>query len=172
MPALCATEGRGSFSFLPRTGTSNQLNVTGSGSVAAFEGLGDNGLVSETTLLVLKQRAKRAGQLVQLSVILAKPLSADFAATRFIQLYLNAHRVDGLQPGVYRFWPECAEVEQVQVKRRPPPYSTPQHVPGKGTRNGDSTNAVACRTCDYSSGKALKASMTTSRTLSTQRFRG
>jgi hypothetical protein len=28
---------------------------------------------------------------------------------------LYAHRVDGLQPGVYRFWPECAELEQVQA---------------------------------------------------------
>jgi SagB-type dehydrogenase family enzyme len=61
---------------------------------------------------------KPSMSLAQLSAILAataKPLSADFAATRFIQLYLYAHRVDGLQPGVYRFWPECAELEQVQA---------------------------------------------------------
>jgi SagB-type dehydrogenase family enzyme len=53
----------------------------------------------------------------ELSAILTKayrPLSADFAGTRFIQLYLYAHRVDGLQPGVYEFWPECAELEQVK----------------------------------------------------------
>jgi SagB-type dehydrogenase family enzyme len=40
--------------------------------------------------------------------------SGDFAGTRFIRLYLYAHRVDGLRPGVYRFWPECAELEQVK----------------------------------------------------------
>ena len=61
---------------------------------------------------------KPSMSLAQLSAIFAataKPLSADFAATRFIQLYLYAHRVDGLQPGVYRFWPEWAELEQVQA---------------------------------------------------------
>jgi SagB-type dehydrogenase family enzyme len=47
----------------------------------------------------------------ELSTILAvaaQPLAADFAGTRFIQLYLYAHRVDGLLPGVYRFWPSCS----------------------------------------------------------------
>jgi len=54
--------------------------------------------------------------LAQLSVILAvtaQPFFADFAGTRFIRLYLYAHRVDGLQPGVYRFWQERAELEQI-----------------------------------------------------------
>ena len=53
----------------------------------------------------------------ELSTILAvaaQPLAADFAGTRFIQLYLYAHRVGGLLPGVYRFWPECAELQRVQ----------------------------------------------------------
>jgi SagB-type dehydrogenase family enzyme len=60
---------------------------------------------------------KRLMSLAELSAILAiaaQPLSADFAGTRFIQLYLYAHRVDGLQPGVYRFWPEGAELEQTK----------------------------------------------------------
>ena len=55
--------------------------------------------------------------LTQLSAILAaatRPFSADFAGARFIQLYLYVHRVDGLQPGVYRFWPEHAELEQIR----------------------------------------------------------
>lgn len=55
--------------------------------------------------------------LAELSAILsstAEPLSADFAGTSFIQLYLYAHRVDGVPPGVYKFWPERAELEQVQ----------------------------------------------------------
>jgi SagB-type dehydrogenase family enzyme len=54
--------------------------------------------------------------LTQLSAILAvatQPLFADFAGARFIQLYLYAHRVGGLQPGVYRLWPERAELEQI-----------------------------------------------------------
>jgi SagB-type dehydrogenase family enzyme len=53
----------------------------------------------------------------QLSAILAvtaQPLFADFASTRFIQLYLYAHHVDGLQPGVYRFWQERAELEKIR----------------------------------------------------------
>jgi SagB-type dehydrogenase family enzyme len=55
--------------------------------------------------------------LTQLSATLAaasRPLSADFAGARLIQLYLYSHRVDGLQPGVYRFWPEPAELEQIR----------------------------------------------------------
>jgi SagB-type dehydrogenase family enzyme len=32
----------------------------------------------------------------------------------FIQLYLYAHRVDGLEPGVYRLWRERAELELVK----------------------------------------------------------
>jgi len=57
-------------------------------------------------------------QLAELSAILActaQPLSADFANTRFIQLYLYVHRVNELQPGVYRFWPQHAELEQVKT---------------------------------------------------------
>src|SRR5436305_1111418 len=41
----------------------------------------------------------------QLSTMLAlatRPFSADFVRTRFIQLYVYFHRVDGLQAGVYR----------------------------------------------------------------------
>ena len=60
---------------------------------------------------------KRSMSLAELSAILAvtaQPLSADFAGTRFIQLYLYAHRVDGLLPGIYKFWWECAELEQVK----------------------------------------------------------
>jgi SagB-type dehydrogenase family enzyme len=55
--------------------------------------------------------------LAELSAILActvPPLSADFTGASFIQMYLFAHRVDGLQPGIYRFWPEHAELEQVK----------------------------------------------------------
>jgi SagB-type dehydrogenase family enzyme len=55
--------------------------------------------------------------LAQLSAILAvttPPLCADFAGERFVQIYLYVHRVEGLQPGVYRFWPEHTELEPVK----------------------------------------------------------
>jgi SagB-type dehydrogenase family enzyme len=54
----------------------------------------------------------RSISLAQLSAVLAAasmPLVADFAGARFIQLYLYVHRVDGLEPGVYRFWPKDSE---------------------------------------------------------------
>jgi SagB-type dehydrogenase family enzyme len=55
--------------------------------------------------------------LTQLSAILAvasRPFFADFAGAPFVQLYLYAHRVEGLKPGVYRQWPESAELEQIK----------------------------------------------------------
>jgi SagB-type dehydrogenase family enzyme len=63
------------------------------------------------------QGGKQSMSLAQLSAVLAatgEPLSADFAGTRFIQLVLYAHRVVGLQPGIYRFLPERAELEQIK----------------------------------------------------------
>jgi SagB-type dehydrogenase family enzyme len=53
----------------------------------------------------------------QLSAILtavSQPLLADFETARFIQLYLYIHRIDGLDPGVYRYWPESAELECIR----------------------------------------------------------
>jgi SagB-type dehydrogenase family enzyme len=82
---------------------------------------------------------KRSMSLAELSAILAiaaQPLSADFAGTRFIQLYLYAHRVDGLQPGVYRFWSECAELEKVR--------SGDQRVAAAGLSLGQDLAGNAC----------------------------
>ncbi|MGB6691358.1 MAG: SagB/ThcOx family dehydrogenase [Terracidiphilus sp.] len=59
---------------------------------------------------------KRSMSFAELSAILAcaaQPLLADFAGMGCIQLYLYVHRVDGFEPGVYRFWPERAELEQM-----------------------------------------------------------
>jgi len=42
-----------------------------------------------------------------------EPLFADFATARFVHLYLYVHRVEGLSPGVYRYWPEHSELEKV-----------------------------------------------------------
>jgi SagB-type dehydrogenase family enzyme len=78
-------------------------------------------------------------QLAELSAILActaQPLSADFANTRFIQLYLYVHRVDELQPGVYRFWPQHAELEQVK--------SDDQRVTAAALSLGQSLAGNAC----------------------------
>lgn len=41
-------------------------------------------------------------------------LFADFATGRFVHLYLYVHRVEGLVPGVYRYWPEHAELEKIR----------------------------------------------------------
>jgi SagB-type dehydrogenase family enzyme len=84
---------------------------------------------------------KRSMSLAELSAILviaALPLSADFAGTRFIQLHLYAHRVDGLQPGVYRFWSERAELEQTK--------SGDQRVAAAGLSLGQDLAGNACVT--------------------------
>ncbi|MGA7314398.1 MAG: SagB/ThcOx family dehydrogenase [Silvibacterium sp.] len=82
---------------------------------------------------------KRSISLADLSAILAiaaQPLSADFACTRLIQLYLYVHRVDGLPPGVYRFWSECAELEKVR--------SGNQRVAAAGLSLGQDLAGNAC----------------------------
>ncbi len=84
---------------------------------------------------------KRSMSLEELSAMLAipaRPLSADFAGTRLIQLYLYAHRVDGLQPGVYRFWSECGELEKIK--------SGDQRVAAAGLSLGQNLAGNACVT--------------------------
>ena len=51
----------------------------------------------------------RSISLPQLSALLAAPLLS------YIQQYLYVHRVDGLEPGVYRFWPQHAELQLVKA---------------------------------------------------------
>jgi SagB-type dehydrogenase family enzyme len=77
--------------------------------------------------------------LTQLSAILAaatRALSADFASAHFIQLYLYVHRVDGLQSGVYRLWPEPGELEQIK--------SGDQRVVAAGLSLGQELAGNAC----------------------------
>lgn len=77
--------------------------------------------------------------LSQLSAILAvtdQPFSADFADARFVQLYLYAHRVEGLLPGVYRYWPEHAGLEQIR--------SGDQRVAAAGLSLGQDLAGNAC----------------------------
>jgi SagB-type dehydrogenase family enzyme len=84
---------------------------------------------------------KQSMSLAELSAILAvtvQPLLADFVGTRFIRLYLYAHRVDGLQPGVYKFWPGRAELEQTK--------SGDQRVAAAGLSLGQNIAGNACVT--------------------------
>jgi SagB-type dehydrogenase family enzyme len=77
--------------------------------------------------------------LPQLSAILAaatQPLSADFAGSHFVQLYLYAHRVDDLQPGVYRYWPQRSQLEQIR--------SGDQRVAAAGLSLGQDLAGNAC----------------------------
>ncbi|MGA2877804.1 MAG: SagB/ThcOx family dehydrogenase [Bryobacteraceae bacterium] len=77
--------------------------------------------------------------LTQLAAILdaaSRPLIADFAAVRFIQLYLYAHRVSGLEPGLYRHWPERTELEIVK--------SGDQRVAAAGLSLGQDLAGNAC----------------------------
>jgi SagB-type dehydrogenase family enzyme len=82
---------------------------------SSTRGFGDVARMRRSALDFLGGRQSMS--LTQLSAILtgtAQPLSADFADRHFIQLYLYAHRVFGLQPGIYRFWPDRTELEQLK----------------------------------------------------------
>jgi SagB-type dehydrogenase family enzyme len=75
----------------------------------------------------------------QLSAILAATdgsYPTDFAATRFVQLWLYVHRVDGLEPGVYRYWPKHGELERVR--------SGDQRVAAAGLSLGQDLAGNAC----------------------------
>jgi SagB-type dehydrogenase family enzyme len=77
--------------------------------------------------------------LAQLSAILhstVQPFFADFSASQFVYLYLYAHRVDGLEPGVYRLWPERGELEQIA--------SGDQRVAAAGLSLGQDLAGNAC----------------------------
>lgn len=43
-----------------------------------------------------------------------RPFYADFGDSQFVKLYLYAHRVKGVAPGVYRHWPKRGELEQLR----------------------------------------------------------
>jgi SagB-type dehydrogenase family enzyme len=55
--------------------------------------------------------------LPQLSAVLrtvSPAFSADFAPTRFVSLYLYVHQVEELSAGVYRYWPQTAQLERIK----------------------------------------------------------
>lgn len=123
-----------SYPLIDRIHAATKLSVSECNSISADEaassGYGEIELLapaSSTRTFGEVARSRRSAldfrgglqsmSLAQLSTILAvtaQPLFADFAGTRYIQLYLYAHRVDGLQPGVYRFWQDRAELEQIR----------------------------------------------------------
>jgi SagB-type dehydrogenase family enzyme len=81
----------------------------------------------------------RSMPLAQLSAIVGaatRRSSADFAETRYVQLYLYAHRVQGLEPGVYRHWPEPNELELLK--------SGDQRVMAAGLSLGQELAGNAC----------------------------
>jgi len=61
-------------------------------------------------------RSISSSHLAALLAATNEPLFADFADARFVQLYLYAHRVDGVEPGVYRFWPDRAEPDRAELE--------------------------------------------------------
>jgi len=95
------TPGRGEISLPPRVSTSRSFGdvVRGRRSALDFRGGGESISFSQlaTVLSAAQQR-----------------VFADFATARFVRLYLYVHRVEGLTPGVYRYWPEQAELEKIK----------------------------------------------------------
>ena len=89
---------------------------------SSFPGQRPPGSPSETWFAARRSALDFVGgtqsiSLPQLSAILTAataPLAADFGGAHFVQLYLYAHRVDGLEPGVYRLWRERAELERIK----------------------------------------------------------
>ena len=66
----------------------------------------------------------------------AHAILCHFAKPDFVQLYLYVHRVDGLDPGVYRYWPERGELELIK--------SGDQRVAAAGLSLGQDLAGNAC----------------------------
>jgi SagB-type dehydrogenase family enzyme len=94
--------GRGEISLPPRLSTNRNFGDVVRTRRSALDFKGGDASIS----------------LSQLSTLLAttkEPLFADFASARFVHLYLYVHRVEGLAPGVYRYWPGHAELEKIKT---------------------------------------------------------
>jgi len=96
---------------------SGEINLPphASSSLAVSRAFGDVARMRRSALNFLG--GMQSMSLAQLSAILAvaaRPFSADFAGEPFIRLYLYVHRVDGLQPGVYRLGSDTAGLEQIR----------------------------------------------------------
>ena len=95
-----------------RPGVSTQPSREGRGQIK----LGEPASSERTFGAVVRTRRSALDFVGGAPSISLAQLSAILPAegSHFIQLYLYAHRVDGLAPGVYRLWPGHAEVEQIQ----------------------------------------------------------
>ena len=102
-----------SFAEMPPTGSATVALLPPANSTRSF------GEVSRRRRSALDfaggERSVSSEALSAILVSTTHRLSADFTGVCFIQLYVYAHRVDGVQPGVYRFLPERAELEQVKA---------------------------------------------------------
>jgi len=111
------------------TKTSTETTISSIGQPKA-SGHGEIGLISKASATLSfgdVVRARRSAldfrggdetiSLSQFATLLSSAtgrLFADFATPRFVQLYLYVHRVEGLTPGVYRYWQEHAELEKIK----------------------------------------------------------
>jgi SagB-type dehydrogenase family enzyme len=93
--------GRGDIRMPPRVSTSRSFGDVVRTRRSALDFKGGDGSISLSQLATLLSSTK-------------EPLFADFATARFVHLYLYVHRVEGLAPGVYRYWPEHAELEKIK----------------------------------------------------------
>src|SRR5438477_126848 len=73
------------------------------------------GRVAPASTSEVRDESILLSKLATLLAVTGEPLFADFATLRFVQLYLYTHRVEELAPGVYRYWPEHAELEENQA---------------------------------------------------------
>jgi SagB-type dehydrogenase family enzyme len=94
------SSGRGEISLPPPVSTGRSFVDVVRTRRSALDFRGGNESISLSQLATLLSGTK-------------EPLFADFATARFVHLYLYVHRVEGLAPGVYRYWPEHAELEKI-----------------------------------------------------------
>jgi SagB-type dehydrogenase family enzyme len=96
-----STSGRGEISLPPHASTRRSFGdvVRTRRSALDFRGGAESISLSQLATILSSTKA---------------PLFADFATTRFVRLFLYVHRVEGLAPGVYRYWPEHAELEKIK----------------------------------------------------------
>ncbi len=95
------TFGRGEISLPSHLSTSPSFAEVVRSRRSALDFRGGNESISLSQLATLLSSTKG-------------PLFADFATARFVHLYLYVHRVEGLSPGVYRYWPEHSELEKIK----------------------------------------------------------
>ena len=105
--------------------------------VSTARGFGDVARMRRSALNFIG--GARSMSFAQLSTVLAlatAPLAADFAGAPFVELYLYVHRVDGIDPGLYRFRRGRVELERIR--------SGDQRVAAAGLSLGQDLAGNAC----------------------------